>query len=755
MRFLLTLLFISIFCTCGRAQGSEGTDFWFTFLEHRDPGNTKVALISARAATSGTITIPGTSFSQPFTVGANSVVQVSLPAGAETLGSEMVTSTAIHVESDGVISLYIHQYFGLRSEASLVLPTSVLGADYYVLAYSGRPGEVNYPSTFAVVASEDNTEVAITNLAAATEGGRAPQTAINVTLNQGEVYQVRAANGTADLTGTRVTTSAPVALFSGASWSGIPNIDCPAFDNLLEINYPISQWGTNYLGVPTLRNDANRYRVIAAENNTSVSLSGATTQTFSLNAGEFRDFEVGSALGIRSDKPVLVGEYLLGSACNGHPDFLGDPSFFLLNELTQTQDTVTVYNSNLQNITENFLNITFRAGDEVGIELDGAPLTVPVALSPDGEYAFARVQVNTGGHTITSSGCGVIVTVYGYGQAESYAYGGGAAFRNINANPIAEGGCLNDTIYFATGLDTLRFRHEWTLEDGTIDTRADFSRLYDQLGTFPVQLIVEDLCLGQLDTNFRELAISLRQALTASPDARVCEGELVALEAFDLAGARYEWSGPNGFMETTQQIALSAASPENTGVYEVIGNVEGCKTLPTEVRILVDPAPIITLAGGRDFCARQGGTSSLDAGEFAEYRWRTGALSNPLTIRSEGNYSVTVTDENGCMASDSAFVDEFCPTRFYVPSAFSPNGDGINDWFGVSAVDFTSVQLQVFNRWGGLVFESTEAALEWNGRVGEELAPSGTYLYKAVVEGVGDDGSARTRVQSGTVVLVR
>lgn len=755
MRIILTLLFISILSTCGRAQDSEGTDFWFTFLEHRDPGNVKVALISARAATSGTITIPGTSFSQPFTVAANAVTQVVLPSGAETLGSEAVTSTAVHLESAGVVSVYIHQYFGFRSEASLVLPTPVLGSDYYVLGYSGRPGNTNYPSTFAVVATEDGTELNITNLAAPTESGRVPGTPITVMLNQGEVYQVRAADGVADLTGTRVTTSAPVSLFSGSSWSGVPNETCPAFDNLLEINYPISQWGTNYLGVPTIRNAVNIYRVIASENGTQVSLSGAMTQTFSLNAGEFRDFQVSDVLGIRSDKPVLVSEYLLGSACNGHPDNLGDPSFFLLNELSQTQDTVTVYNSNLEDITENFLNITFRAGDEVGIELDGAPLTAPIALSPDGEYAFARIQVNNGSHTITSSGCGVIVVVYGYGRAESYAYGGGAAFRNINANPIAEGGCLNDTVFFASGLDTLRFRHEWTLEDGSVETRSEFPRFYDQLGDFPIRLIIEDLCLGSLDTSDRELSISLRQAVTASPDARVCEGEAVELEAFDLAGARYEWSGPNGFMETTQQITLPATSPEDGGIYEVVGNVNGCKTFPTEVQVMVDPAPVITFAGGRDFCARQGELSSLDAGAFAEYRWSTGDLSNPLTIRSRGDYSVTVTDENGCMASDSAFVNEFCPTRFYVPSAFSPNADGINDRFGILAVDFTSLQLQIFNRWGGLVFSSTTETPDWDGRLKGKPAPAGSYVYTAVVEGAGDDGTAVKRVQSGVVVLVR
>jgi gliding motility-associated-like protein len=755
MRTLLTLLFISFLCTGARAQNSEGDDFWFTFLEHRDPNNVKVALISAREPTSGTISIPGTGFSETFTVAANTVAQVELPVGAETRGSESVTASAVHIESQGVVSVYIHQYFNRRSEASLVLPTPVLGTEYYVLGYSGRVNNQNFPSTFAVVATEDETLVEIDNLTAATEGGRTAGSSIQVMLNQGQVYQVRAADGALDLTGTRVTSSLPVALYSGAAWSGVPADGCAAFDNLLEINYPVSQWGLNYLGVPTFNNATNLYRIIASEDNTSVTLSGDAPISFQLDAGEFRDFELKGAVGIESSRPVLVSQYLLGRDCNGHPNGLGDPSFFLLNELTQSKDTVTVYNSNLENITENYLNITFRAGDEVGIKLDGAPLPGPIESSPDGEYSYARVRVNTGSHTVSSTGCGVIVTAYGYGEIESYAYGGGAAFRDINANPIAEGGCLNDTVFFATGLDPLRFRHEWTLEDGSVETRPDFPRFYGQLGEFPVRLIIEDLCLGSLDTSFRDVAITLRQAVTASPDVRVCAGETVELEAFDLAGARYEWAGPNGFEETTQQISLPETRPEDTGIYEVVGNINGCKTFPTEVLVMVDATPVVDITGGGSFCGRQGESSLLDAGDYAAYEWSTGARSNPLSVITEGNYTVTVTDENGCVASDSIFVEEFCPTRFYIPSAFSPNADGINDRFGVSAVDFTSVQLQVYDRWGGLVFSSTPAVPEWDGRVNGQAAAVGTYLYSAAVEGTGDDGTAQTRVQSGVVMLVR
>ncbi|MEM9931051.1 MAG: gliding motility-associated C-terminal domain-containing protein, partial [Bacteroidota bacterium] len=313
----------------------------------------------------------------------------------------------------------------------------------------------------------------------------------------------------------------------------------------------------------------------------------------------------------------------------------------------------------------------------------------------------------------------------------------------------------NDTILFSTGLDTLRFKHTWTLEDGTIETRESFTRFYDELGEYPIRLIIEDECLGQIDTSFRDLQITLRQALQVSPDDRACEGGEVTLEAFDLTSATFAWTGPNNLEEEGQLLTLTNLTRSDAGVYAAVGDVSGCKTFPAEVNIMVDTLPTVTIAEVPPYCDARDEAPRIDAGDFVAYEWNTGNRRNPITATGEGVYAVTVTDVNGCRSADSLLVEEFCPTRFYIPTAFSPNADGINDRFEVFAVDFTSVLLQVFDRWGGLLFESSTENPDWDGRVNGEMAPAGTYLYKATVEGLGDDGSAVTRKQSGTVVLVR
>jgi hypothetical protein len=84
---ILWCLFFGLTMNGLLAQSSEGTDFWFTFLQHRDAMQARmVAMVSAREATTGTLSIPGIGFSEEFAVGANSVALISLPPGAESIG---------------------------------------------------------------------------------------------------------------------------------------------------------------------------------------------------------------------------------------------------------------------------------------------------------------------------------------------------------------------------------------------------------------------------------------------------------------------------------------------------------------------------------------------------------------------------------------------------------------------------------------------------------------------------------------------
>lgn len=133
-------------------------------------------------------------------------------------------------------------------------------------------------------------------------------------------------------------------------------------------------------------------------------------------------------------------------------------------------------------------------------------------------------------------------------------------------------------------------------------------------------------------------------------------------------------------------------------------------------------------------------------------------------------YELTVTDENGCMASTLVRIEveekenggggtgnpidpPEPPTSpiVAVPNVFSPNNDGFNDFFKIEAYPVEQIEWYVFNRWGKKVFSATDISMAWDGTFEGEIQPIGTYVYSAVI--VFEDGSQR--LVKGNLTLIR
>lgn len=739
------------------SQSSEGRLFWFGFMEHFDVNNnTKVAMITAKASTSGTISIPLQNWSQDFSVAANNVTLIELPVFAETVGSEYINDNGIRITAQADVSVYIHQYHGFRSEASLVLPNNVLNNEYYIMSYSGfgENGSV-HPSEFLIVAQEDETEITVT-VTAETEEGQAAGSSFNIELNTGETYQVQARNGSGDLTGSYLTGTKNFAVFGGNTWTQVPSF-CAARDNLLEQMYPVSTWGKQFVSVPNAKVDYDVFRILAAADGTVVQVESITTQTYNLNQGEFVEYNSNDATYISSNQPILVAQYSIGGFCNNHT--YGDPSMLLLNSIEQTRDTVTLYNSSFEVIAENYINIVTRSADADFVLFDGQPLAnlgiTFQDIGVNGEFAHATVTVGAGAHTIISEGCGLIATAYGYGELESYSYGGGASFSSINANPIPEGGCLNDTIFFDTGLSPSRYTFDWDLGDGDTSTESVFQHFYPNLGSYPVRLILHDLCLNEIDTLYQDLMITLRQAVDGPQDTLICEGESIQLGASDLADARYEWRGPNGYFSEEQFPIIPNMKTNFSGDYSVIGIVSGCATFPAVHQIEVLPNPQPYLGEDTLICSKSELNTILEAGNYSTYRWQDNSQQATFMVQKEGTFSVTVTDEFGCIGSDEILLEEQCPTSLYIPTAFSPNDDGVNDYFQAFGTDIISFKMSIFDRWGELIFESTDIEERWEGTFQSTDAPIGVYVWVVEFEGYLLDGSVFSERRVGDLSLIR
>jgi gliding motility-associated-like protein len=750
------LIFIAILPCFLYAQSNEGTDFWFGFMQHRDNlTNTKVAMITAKQLTTGMISIPERGWNQAFTVPASGVVVVELPSYTETTGSEFVEDNAIHITSLEPVSVYIHQYFRFRSEAAVVLPTESLGKEYFTLMYTGFENFTGtYPPEFLVVSTEDNTLVTM-QVTANTQNGRSAGSTFTTSLNKGEVYQVRAAEWNGDLSGSYIEADKRIAVFAGTSWSQVP-IGCDTRDNLLEQMYPVQSLGTKFVAVPNAHLSKDQYRILATVDNTTVIVQSTGNIVYNLNRGEFAEFSLSESALIESSEPVMVAQYLVGQECNGYN--LGDPSMVMLNSVEQVRDTVTLFNSQFENISQNYINIICRTQDIDNVYFDGVNLVsdgfVFSSVGSEEDYSYINLTVANGAHTIISTGCGVIATAYGYGELESYAYAGGANFSSINRNPIPEGGCLNDTVVFDAKLDSSRYSFIWDLGD-EVRTEYSFTKFYDSLGLYPTSVIIIDHCLNEIDTFNRDMIISLRQAVDVLDFSRVCAGESYELSATDLPGASYEWTGPLDYFSEDQFPVLKNTNPEMSGKYSVIGIISGCATYPaiTEVEIVPIPEPNL----GRDsvICTRDEFDLILDPGLYSTYAWQDNSNSSTYFITSEGQYSVEVTDQYGCVGQDSVLLIEQCPTKIFMPNIFTPNRDQTNDLFGVLGTDIISMHLVVYDRWGNLMFESKDEFIQWDGTRNGVDADTGVYIWRLSFEGYTEGGGTYSEVQTGNVTLVR
>lgn len=758
-RILVIFYFLCLLFGEGGAQSNEGNTFWCGFMEHRDIGNNQmVAMIASKTNTTGTISLPLQNWSQSFTVGANDVALITLPAAAEVRGSESITSNGILIETNDPVSVYIHQYANYRSDASLVLPVEAVGDEYYVLAYEGiRQQNVDYPSSFLVVAMEDDTEVRI-RLSANTEMNRSRGDEITITLQAGETYQVQGRNASDDLTGSFLEGNKPFALYAGTRWSQVP-VSCGTRDNLMEQMYPTRTYGKQFAAIPNANMAFDVYRMLASQDNTLIRVDdGFNSSQTILNAGEWVEFERSTAAFITADKPIQVAQYIVGQNCSGH--FLGDPSMMLLNSVEQTRDTVTIFNSSLENITQNFINVLVRTVDIPFIYLDGQLMLSLGAqfntFLANPEYSYASHQVSAGAHTIITDGCGVIVSAYGYGDAESYAYSGGASFRAINSVPIPDGSCLSDTMIFDSQLSAQRFSVEWDLGDGTRASGVKVKHKYQQVGNYDIIAQITDMCLEIENTATKTINITLKQALTAGPDQFLCEGDLLQLEAAFLEDAQYFWEGPNGFNIQGQQPQRNNAQPNQSGTYTIVGNVDGCATFPSATEVLIYSTPQPNLGRDTLVCDDDPSFSQmLEAGSFSAYLWQDNSTSPNFIATSAGQFSVTITDEFGCTASDSLTLTRECPTRIYVPTVFSPNGDAINDQFGILGTDISAVRLLIYDRWGNKVFEGNTLEQTWDGQFQGALAPAGVYLWKAEISGTRINGDKFTEIENGSVTLIR
>lgn len=185
------------------------------------------------------------------------------------------------------------------------------------------------------------------------------------------------------------------------------------------------------------------------------------------------------------------------------------------------------------------------------------------------------------------------------------------------------------------------------------------------------------------------------------------------------------------------------------GTYTItVTDNAGCSSLQTGE---VTDTGYFSIDLGRDFTICGPGQILLNPGNFNQYIWQDGSSLSTYEVFQPGMYTVHVENANGCNATDSIRIEENCLLDVLLPNAFTPNGDGYNDLFKGTGTALTDFQLEVYNRWGILLFHTDDISVGWDGSYNSRQSPQGLYAWKMIFT---ISGSEQVQKQ-GSVFLIR
>ncbi len=382
-----------------------------------------------------------------------------------------LSSNAYRIRSSSPIVVYQFNVFenAYSNDASLLLPSNAVGTLYRVINWgAGHPVKVFGiidRSYVTIVGISPNTQVTVKPswrikgnppVAATPAGG-----SISVTIGPFDVLNLETDDGTfqddpktiADLSGTYIHSSAPVAVFSGVESTGAPGgaVDIPkpsgwmdgdtcCLDHLEDQMFPMESVGSKYV-IPRspVRStsgfrepDVIRFLGVAEASEVTTNLPSPFDK-FTLMPGEVKTTYTQNNMIVSATKPVMIGQILISNQYVDGP-YIGDPSLTVFPPVDQFRTEYVFLTPG--SWTQNWVVITAEVGSDV--QLDGGGTSgciVEEAGALEGKnYESRRCQVGEGVHKLTGA-LPFGITAYGYGSAGSYAFVGGADVKRVYEPP--------------------------------------------------------------------------------------------------------------------------------------------------------------------------------------------------------------------------------------------------------------------------------------------------------------------------------
>ncbi len=668
----------------GQRLPTRGKVFWTGFMQNGFGAQSLKVHILGTTATSGTVSVPGTGWSAPFTVALNGVAIVNVPTNAENSGSETVQNKGVLIQAQDSVNVLISSFQNFTHDMSQILPTPSLGSSYRVDSYQGLPNFNNlHKSELLIIATEDGTQVSITPTVA-TAGGRPAGVPFNVSLNSGQTYQVQSAMDNTDLTGTLVEATAlsgncrPFAVIGGSMCATVPG-SCSACDAIFEQLVPRSAWGTRYFTVPVQGVTGTTYRIMADENGTTVTIGGGTP--FTLNAGQRHEVN-GSTnpVCINASKPVSVVQLLEGYSCAGN----GDPSLILLSPVDRTSTNVLLHTPTSSQINQHSISVVVQQAAVGQLTLNGTVVNPSLFTPYQGcsDRLYARFPVAAGVHRLQAS-TGFQVYSFGLGYGESYA---------ANVHDIAAVSVPQDSVVCGIGPVTLNSPEP--LSNITWIAQSDPSTVLGTGNTFTITPLSSDsytvtgnASASGCPRSFTyhvgvPLTIPTMLSVNEGASASICQFESVQLGLVpppDPAWFDVTWT-PSSTLNNAN-ISNPIATPQQTTWYTVsVNSPTGCSAMTDSILVQVAPAQVLALdvATNRDaIClGEQISLSSSTLRMIAQDRFESGG--NPMWSTIQGG---TLSAACGSVAGNALY--------------FNGNGQRVAQTIGLNTVGGGQVRLHL------------------------------------------------------------
>jgi len=334
---------------------------------------------------------------------------------------------------------------------------------------------------------------------------------------------------------------------------------------------------------------------------------------------------------------------------------------------------------------------------------------------------------------------------------------------NISTNGNATIGCNGNNITISANSTTSGVGFNWS-GPGIVSGNISSSPIVNSAGVYVVT--ITDLSNGCTNTDSVLVNYTAPPTVTVGPALVLhCNLSSDSISANSLtAGVIYNWQGPNSGIVSGSNTSNPIVNASGTYTVIVTNPANGCTATAT-VSVTIAPPPIANVSANVTIAL--GASTVLTATGGGTYLWTpsTGlsctTCPNPIASPEvTSTYCVKVTDQYGCNDSACVTVDVYdpCPNSpltLNLPNVFTPNGDEQNDIFFIKDLTKECVEeytIEIYNRWGQLMFEAKDAIAHWDGRTTSGLeAPDGTYFYIIKYRKL----RGKENIQKGSLALLR